>query len=88
MHVSEPLEAWLCESRMRREREREGESEEDGGGVSLDYATGCLSLVTSRVHPVFTGWLEVRIAVRIARWGSSPAEDVSRELRCILQLFS
>ena len=39
MHVSEPLEAWRCESRMRRERERgrerAGESEEDGGGVSL-----------------------------------------------------
>ena len=29
--------------------------------VSFDYATGCLSLVTSRVHPAFTGWLEVGV---------------------------
>ena len=61
MHVSEPLEAWLCESRMSVERGGERGSEEDGGGVSFDYATGCLSLVMSRVHPAFTGWLEVGV---------------------------
>ena len=29
--------------------------------MSLDYATGCLSLVTSRVHLAFTGWLEIGV---------------------------